>query len=477
MSSPVLDLEGLVVGRRDEFAELRAAVDEAGRAGGGFTLLSGTPGVGKSTLMHALGAEVSGRNCVFAYGRYQDGVAAPYSALGVALGSLVRSMEATGTAERDRWRADLVSEMSALTGILEALVPELAQVLGAAVPMADLDAADARRRLQRAAIRLLSTTASYRTVVLAIDDLQWADRASQPHPLDLSGANSLGSPAFRVHPLAGGQPMTTPSPTDYAQQLLAYLQAWRQYLEQTKGVMTPSQPAPPAPGGMPATPPAAPFAPPPMPAAASMPMATPSTDYTQQLLAYLQAWRHYLEQTMGALVPGQSYPMYTATPPPVPPAAAAAPGPPYSTTPPPAATTWVEPPRPTTSALTPQTPETVVPEHPWLSHLSLPRDPHHQGGAFSEPISGSGSLYRPTSCFPSGPVAEYQPNSAYSGAAHSAAPGAGVPAAPESLYSVLAEPAAPVTKEDTHPAQKGGAVSGARPEELELVRPLKDPSR
>jgi predicted ATPase/class 3 adenylate cyclase len=153
-------------------------VEEAGRAGGGCTLLSGTPGVGKSTLMQAFGVEVSGRNCVFAYGRYQDGAVAPYSALGGALGSIVRSMEATGPAERDRWRADLVSEMSALTGILEALVPDLAQVLGGSPHGAELDAADARRRLQRAAIRLLSTTASYRTVVLAIDDLQWADRDS-----------------------------------------------------------------------------------------------------------------------------------------------------------------------------------------------------------------------------------------------------------------------------------------------------------
>ena len=67
---------------------------------------------------------------MFAYGRYQDGAAAPYSALGEALGSIVRSMEATGTAERDRWRADLVSEMSALTGILEALVPDLARSAG-----------------------------------------------------------------------------------------------------------------------------------------------------------------------------------------------------------------------------------------------------------------------------------------------------------------------------------------------------------
>ena len=108
VTTPVLDLDGRVVGRRQELAELRAAVEEAGRAGGGCTLLSGISGVGKSTLMQAFGAEISGRNCVFAYGRYQDGAAAPYSALGAALGSIVRSMEATGTAERDRWRADLV---------------------------------------------------------------------------------------------------------------------------------------------------------------------------------------------------------------------------------------------------------------------------------------------------------------------------------------------------------------------------------
>ena len=59
--------------------------------------------------MQAFGVEVSRRNCVFAYGRHRDGAPAPYSALGDALGSLVRTMEATGPAERDRWRADLVS--------------------------------------------------------------------------------------------------------------------------------------------------------------------------------------------------------------------------------------------------------------------------------------------------------------------------------------------------------------------------------
>jgi len=176
VTTPLLDLDGRVVGRRQELTELRAAVDAAGRVGGGCVLLSGAAGVGKSTLTQAFGVEVSQHNCVFAYGRCRDGAPAPYSALGDALSSIVRTMEATGPAERDRWRADLVSGMSALTGVLGELVPDLEQVLGEASPVADLEAADARRRLHRAAIRLVSDTASYRPVVLAIDDLQWADR-------------------------------------------------------------------------------------------------------------------------------------------------------------------------------------------------------------------------------------------------------------------------------------------------------------
>ena len=132
MTTPVLDLDGRVVDRRQELTELRAAVEAAARVGGGCALLSGVPGVGKSTLMQAFGVEVSRRNCVFAYGRCRDGAPAPYSALGDALSSIVRTMEATGPAERDRWRADLVSGMSGFAGVLGELVPELALVLGEA---------------------------------------------------------------------------------------------------------------------------------------------------------------------------------------------------------------------------------------------------------------------------------------------------------------------------------------------------------
>lgn len=176
MTAALLDLDGRVFDRRTQLTELRDAVDEAGRIGGGCVLLSGAPGVGKSALTQAFGFEITGRNCVFAYGRCREGASAPYTALGEALGKIVRAMESTGPAECDRWRTDLLSGTSALAGILGDLVPELVEMFGEAPQLADLDAADARRRLHRAVIRLISDTAAYRPVVLALDDLQWADR-------------------------------------------------------------------------------------------------------------------------------------------------------------------------------------------------------------------------------------------------------------------------------------------------------------
>ncbi len=103
--------------------------------------------------------------------------------------------------------------------------------------------------------------------------------------------------------------------TDYNQQLLCYLQNWRQLLEQWAAMASgsPFLTAPPMPptataGGqfMPPVMPFMPFMPfmPPMPmgppTVAGSPAPPAPADYTQQLFSYLQAWRRYLEQAMGA---------------------------------------------------------------------------------------------------------------------------------------------------------------------------------
>jgi predicted ATPase/class 3 adenylate cyclase len=234
MTAGLLDLEGRMVGRRKEMTDLRDAIDEAGRAGGGCVLLSGAPGVGKSTLTQAFGFEITGRNCVFAYGRCREGASAPYAALSEALRAIVRAMESTGPAERDRWRSDLLSGTSTLTSILGELVPELAEIFGDAPQLTDLDAADARRRLHRAAIRLISDTANYRPVVLAIDDLQWADRDTllllaelmsvSPRNVLVLGAHRAGefdAPAAGLKPPSLRSVELSPLANEDVEQLLA----------------------------------------------------------------------------------------------------------------------------------------------------------------------------------------------------------------------------------------------------------------
>lgn len=76
------------------------------------------------------------------------------------------------------------------------------------------------------------------------------------------------------------------TPGDYTQQLYAYLQAWRQLLESAAALAA----AMPVPGMMPGLPS--------MPPAAAPPSA--AADPSQQLFAHLQAWRQYLEQAVGA---------------------------------------------------------------------------------------------------------------------------------------------------------------------------------
>ncbi len=113
-------------------------------------------------------------------------------------------------------------------------------------------------------------------------------------------------------------------PPDYSQQLYAYLQAWRQFLEPLTAMaaMAAGMAPPPGPWAGPGTypMPAAPgllpyptaYAAPP-PAAPVAPSQVPAADYTQQLVGYLQGWRQQLEQMTGTGAPS-SYGSDNASP-------------------------------------------------------------------------------------------------------------------------------------------------------------------
>jgi hypothetical protein len=229
-------------------------------------------------------------------------------------------------------------------------------------------------------------------------------------------------------------------PTEYTQQLLAYLQTWRQYLEQATGSVAPVQSFPPAPWPGVAAPPAIPFVPPMAPGAATPPMAIAPTDYTQQLLTYLQAWRQYLEQ-----------------------ATRMAPGPPEPTTAPPTPPPAMRPAQ-----------ERVSPADDYGSGITdesqTDLGPDTARSA-DEPAPNGASLYdRGRSSSPSTPAAERRTRSAYPRAADPAFSGTLPHAEPRSLYSSSSGRAAPATWWESGGSGRP-AVSNDTAGSIELVPP------
>ena len=254
--------------------------------------------------------------------------------------------------------------------------------------------------------------------------------------------------------------------TDYNQQLLAYLQTWRQLLEQWSGMA--GMPFPSAPSAMPSMPPMPPTAP-------ASPMPPAPGDYTQQLFGYLQAWRQYLEQAAGA-GPG------TAQPPTSQPASYPEHRPVHSAPP------KVVPIPPDDPGGTKFYPEAAAPEKsdPWPPPL-LYKAPETEGGS-QVPHD---FLASPASLYNRGPDAperlrapEYDfgnqldrfPGRAESSLRQEAAARAEAPAerpqsAPKSLYSISRARAASTIRQETGQAIKRRAVAtDARG--IELIAPI-----
>jgi predicted ATPase/GAF domain-containing protein/HPt (histidine-containing phosphotransfer) domain-containing protein len=166
-------------GRRDELALLRRAVERVKGADAELVLLRGGAGVGKSALVRALQDEL-GVDATFAAGKFnQFNRALPYAALARAAGELVRAELAGSPAKLAQWKSDLLAAIGQNGQVLIDLVPELELVLGAQPAVVSLGAAESQNRFENSFQRFIQVSASeQKPLILALDDLQWADAAS-----------------------------------------------------------------------------------------------------------------------------------------------------------------------------------------------------------------------------------------------------------------------------------------------------------
>ncbi|MDF2697814.1 MAG: Protein kinase, partial [Labilithrix sp.] len=142
-------------------------------------LVSGAVGIGKTALAHEVLRQVtntSGRS-VAAFGKCRHPHSrAPGAALLDALDCLLRGTLEASSEEPEALRQRLVTALGVNLPLLGTLIPSLARIAGAPVPLGDVPIPETRGRLLLALDQFVGVFSSVeRPVVLVLDDLQWAD--------------------------------------------------------------------------------------------------------------------------------------------------------------------------------------------------------------------------------------------------------------------------------------------------------------
>jgi predicted ATPase len=167
-----------LVGRHAEVAALEAAFIEAMSGRCRAILVGGGSGVGKTALVDELRPVVTGADGWFVSGKFdqyrQDvDVDAGFQ----AFRALGRLLLAEPDEELEAVRERIVAAVGSNAGLLSAVVPEFAALLG--VPPDPGDPLTAEVRVQRASVQVLRSVASpKRPVAVFLDDLQWAGRTA-----------------------------------------------------------------------------------------------------------------------------------------------------------------------------------------------------------------------------------------------------------------------------------------------------------
>ena len=158
---------------------MTAAMDRvASGSGREILLLSGEAGQGKTTIAAEAARVAFDDGACVLFGHCEEDLATPYQLFAEALGHYVAH------APEDRLRAHVEAHGSELAGLVSALG---ARILGLP-PSKATDRDTERFLLFAAAVGLLSAASEHQLVVLVLEDLQWADRASLALLTHLSAA-------------------------------------------------------------------------------------------------------------------------------------------------------------------------------------------------------------------------------------------------------------------------------------------------
>ncbi|MFY0575878.1 ATP-binding protein [Cystobacter fuscus] len=168
-------------GREEEVAALLDAFERVVSSGAPeLMLVSGYPGIGKSSLVRELYGPLVKARGLFLSGKFdQFKRDAPYATLSQAFRELVQQLLTEDEERIADWRRRIQSAVGLDGQLIVDVVPQIELIIGAQPPIQQLPLLEARHRFHRVFQKFLGVfTRSEHPLALFLDDLQWADAAS-----------------------------------------------------------------------------------------------------------------------------------------------------------------------------------------------------------------------------------------------------------------------------------------------------------
>jgi PAS domain S-box-containing protein len=167
-------------GREHEIERLLAAFERVSQEATEMMLVTGSGGIGKTALVQELYRPITGRRGYFVAGKFdQFQRNIPYSALIEAIASLARQLLMESEAEIEAWRQKLQAALGPNGRVITGVIPEVGLIIGPQPELPPLGPAEAQNRFNLVFQNFIQALAHpAHPLVIFLDDLQWADRAS-----------------------------------------------------------------------------------------------------------------------------------------------------------------------------------------------------------------------------------------------------------------------------------------------------------
>jgi PAS domain S-box-containing protein len=142
-------------------------------------LISGYSGIGKSALVREIHQQIVANRGYFIGGKfdqYQRNI--PYSAWLNAMQELICQVLTESEAKVKAWRQKIMHKLGQNAQVMVEVIPELELILGKQPPVKKLGVTESENQFNLLFLELISVFSQNSTLVIFLDDLQWADSAS-----------------------------------------------------------------------------------------------------------------------------------------------------------------------------------------------------------------------------------------------------------------------------------------------------------